>query len=173
MLLSWFLIGKVPRNGFCDISVNKILKMTSQYNTSLVSLRNYFFPGIFRVVVAPTPFALQYAPNSDSYQVNSTSSNVMFSGFIFNSSFTNCSFQFSSKWCESFTRMNSRVVDGKMASIISGIALVGGCQGNFLCYCAVKFQWFFFLLTLMVENQWFSFYIWKFWLIYILPLIKL
>jgi len=51
-------MGKVPRNGFCDISVNKILKMTSQYNTSLVSLQNYFSPGIFRVVVAATPFAL-------------------------------------------------------------------------------------------------------------------
>jgi len=41
-------MGKLPKNGFCYISVNKILKMTSQYNTSLGILRDYFFPGIFR-----------------------------------------------------------------------------------------------------------------------------
>jgi len=83
-------MGKVTKNGFCYISVNTILKITSQYNTSLGSLyyRTIFFP------------ALQSAPNSDSYQVNSTSSNVMSSGFISNSTF-----QFSSKWCESFTRV--------------------------------------------------------------------
>jgi len=94
-------MGKFPKNGFCYISVNKILKMTSQYNTPLGSLRNYLFSGIFRVAVAPTPFALQSVPNSDIYQVNSSSSNVMSSGFISNSSFTNCTFQFSSNWCES------------------------------------------------------------------------
>jgi len=37
-------MGTVPKNGFCYISVNKILKMTSQYNASLGSLRNYPFP---------------------------------------------------------------------------------------------------------------------------------
>jgi len=90
-------MGKELKNGFCYISVNKILKMTSQYNTSRGSFTELPFSGIFRVAVAPTPFALQSAPNSDSYQVNSTSSNVVSSGCISNSSFTNCTFQFSSK----------------------------------------------------------------------------
>jgi len=65
-------MGKEPKNGFCYISVNKILKL--------------LFSGFFRVAVAPTPFALQSAPNSDSYQVNSIGSNVMSSCFISNSS---------------------------------------------------------------------------------------
>jgi len=138
MLLSWFLMGKVPKNEFFYISVNKFFKMTSQYNTLRGSLRNYFFPGIFRVAVAPTLFALQSAPNSDIYQVNSISSNVMSSGFISNSSFTNCTFQFSSKWCEHFTRVNSRVVDCKMASVISGIALVGCCHGQLAKYVPAR-----------------------------------
>jgi len=112
-------MGKVPKNGFCYTSVNKILKMTSQYNTLLDSLRNYFFP----VAVAPIPFALLSAPNPDSYQVNSAGSNVMSSGFISNSSFTNCSFHQNDV---KVSRVNSRVVDCKMASVISGIALVGG-----------------------------------------------
>jgi len=70
-------MGKVPNNGFCYISVNKILKMTSQYNNSLGSLQNYFFSGIFRVAVALTPFALQSAPTSDSYQLKLTQLVVM------------------------------------------------------------------------------------------------
>jgi len=111
--------------------------MTSQYNTSRGSFTEIHFSGIFRVIVAPIPFALPSAPNSDSYQVNSTSSNVTSWGFISNSSFTNCTFQFSSRWCESFT-----VVDCKMVPVISGIALVGRCQGQLaICYCTVKFQW--------------------------------
>jgi len=59
-------MGKEPKNGFCYISVNKILKMTSQYNTSRGSFTELHFSGIFRVAVVPTPFALQSAPNSDS-----------------------------------------------------------------------------------------------------------
>jgi len=114
------------------------------YNTSLGSLQNYFFSGIFRVAVAPTLFALQSAPTSDSYQVNSTSSNVMSSGFISNSLFTYCTFQFSSKQCESFTRVNSMVVDCKMAAVISGIALVGGCQGQLTMLLRGKVSNFFF-----------------------------
>jgi len=93
-------MGKVSKNEFCYISLNKILKMTSQYNTSRGRFTELPFSVIFRVAVAPTSFALQSVPNSDSYQVNSTSSNVMSSGFISNSSFTNCTFQFSSKCCE-------------------------------------------------------------------------
>jgi len=58
-----------------------------------------------RVAAASIPFALQSVSNSDSYQVNSTSSNIMSSDFISSSSFTVFTFQFSSKWCESFTRM--------------------------------------------------------------------
>jgi len=41
---------EVPKNGFCYISVNKILKMTSQYNTSLGSSRNYLFPAFHHVM---------------------------------------------------------------------------------------------------------------------------
>jgi len=138
-------LGKEPKNGFCYISVNKIFKMTSQYNTSRGSFMELLFSDIFRDAVVTTPFAFQSAPNSDSYQVNSTSSNVMSSGFISNSSFNSCTFQFSSKWSESSTRVNSRVVDCKMASVIIGIALIGRCQGQLaICYCAVKFQLFIY-----------------------------
>jgi len=76
-------MGKIPKNGFCYISVNKILNMTSQYNTSLGSLRNYFFPAFSVFCSCTDSIALQSVPNSDSYQVNSTNSNVMSSGFYF------------------------------------------------------------------------------------------
>jgi len=45
-------MGKEPNNGICYISVNQILKMTSQYNTSRDSFTELLFSGIFRVAVA-------------------------------------------------------------------------------------------------------------------------
>jgi len=51
-------MGKEPKNGFCHISVNKILKITSQYNTSLGSFPNYFFRHFPCFAVAPTPFCI-------------------------------------------------------------------------------------------------------------------
>jgi len=137
MLLSWFLMGKEPKNEFCYISVNNILKMTSQYNTPRGSFTELLFK--FRHCpccnIAPTPFALQSAPNSDRYQVNSTStcSNVMSSGFISNSSFTNCTFQFSSKWCESFP-----VVDCKMVSVIRQRNCSGRPLPRATCYTLLR-----------------------------------
>jgi len=37
-------MGKELKKGFCYISVNKILKMTSQYNTSRGSFTELLFP---------------------------------------------------------------------------------------------------------------------------------
>jgi len=86
-------MGKVPKNGFCYISVNKMLRMTSQYLAR--QLTELLFSGIFRVAVAPTLFALQSAPTPIATKLIQLV--VMSSGFIFNSSFTNCTFQFSAK----------------------------------------------------------------------------